>query len=365
MNSIGTLYRLTTFGESHGPAIGGIIDGFPPGVEVDIDAIQSELDARRPGRGAVGTSARKESDKVYVLSGIFEGKSLGTPIGFIIPNTDARSEDYDNLRDVFRPSHADFTYQMKYGIRDHRGGGRASARETACRVVAGAFARQLLAREGIMVYAYTSSIGNVGIGPDLTDFDINYISESPVRCPSPSTSQEMVELLRQTASAGDTVGGIVTCFITGVPAGLGEPVFDRLESMLARAMLSIPAAKGFDYGSGFMAAQSNGSEQADYFVTTSDGVISTLPNFSGGIQGGISNGMPIIFRVPFKPAATMMRPLECMDRYGREVTVEPRGRHDVCVVPRAVAVVEAMACMTLLDAYMLDSTMLTPPSPPN
>lgn len=365
MNSFGKLYRLTTFGESHGPAIGGIIEGFPPGIKVLQEAIQRELDSRRPGQGLPGSSARRESDTVHILSGIFEGKSLGTPIGFIIPNNDARSGDYDELRDVFRPSHADFTYQMKYGIRDHRGGGRASARETACRVVAGALARQVLAREGIAVYAYTSSIGNVTIGPDLTDFDIEYISKSPVRCPSPSTSEEMVRLLKVTAEAGDTVGGVVTCFVTGVPAGLGEPVFDKLEAMLAHAMLSIPAAKGFDYGSGFASAQGNGSEQSDFFVTTEDGTISTLPNFSGGIQGGISNGMPIIFRVPFKPAATMMRPLECMDRYGRPVTVEPRGRHDVCVVPRAVPVVEAMACMTLLDAYMQDSTMLPPASPPN
>lgn len=365
MNSFGKLYRLTTFGESHGPAIGGIIEGFPPGIEVDIAEIQKELDARRPGQGVVGISSRREWDRVHILSGIFEGKSLGTPIGFVIPNRDARSDDYENLRDLFRPSHADFTYQMKYGIRDHRGGGRASARETACRVVAGAFARQVLAREGIAVYGYTSSIGNLSIGPDLSDFDIATVADSPVRCPSPSTSEEMVRLLRDTAAAGDTVGGVVTCFVTGVPAGLGEPVFDKLEAMLAHAMLSIPAAKGFDFGAGFSAAQANGSEQSDIFVSMEDGTIQTLPNYSGGIQGGISNGMPVIFRVPFKPAATMMRPLDCMDRYGREVTVEPRGRHDVCVVPRAVPVVEAMTCMTLLDAYMQDSTMLTPASPPN
>ena len=365
MNSIGKLFRLTTFGESHGPAIGGIVEGFPPGLEVDIEQIQRELDRRRPGQDLPGGSMRQETDRVQILSGIYEGRSLGTPIGFIIPNRDARSEDYEHLRDVFRPSHADFTYQMKYGIRDHRGGGRASARETACRVVAGALARQVLMREGLMVYAYTSSIGSVSIGPDLTDFDISHVSESPVRCPSPSTSDEMEKLLRDTALAGDTVGGTVTCFVTGVPAGLGEPVFDKLQAMLAHAMLSIPAAKGFDYGSGFAAAESKGSEQADYFVVNEDGSMATLPNFSGGIQGGISNGMPLIFRVPFKPAATMMRPLECMDRYGREVTIEPRGRHDVCVVPRAVPVVEAMTCITLLDAYLQDSSMLTPPAPQN
>lgn len=365
MNSIGKLYRLTTFGESHGPAIGGIIEGFPSGFEVDTELIQKELDARRPGTGIPGGSARQETDRVQILSGIFEGKSLGTPIGFIIPNKDARSEDYEELRDVYRPSHADFTYQMKYGIRDHRGGGRASARETACRVVAGAFARQVLAREGIMVYAYTSSIGEIGIGPDLEDFDIGYIEKSSVRCPSPSTTLEMEKLLKKTAAAGDTVGGMVTCFITGVPAGLGEPVFDRLEAMFAHAMLSIPAARGFDYGSGFGAASAVGSEHTDYFVTTEDGNISTLPNYSGGIQGGISNGMPIIFRVPFKPAATMMRELNCMDKFGRSAIIHPKGRHDVCVVPRAVAVVEAMACMTLMDAYLQDSTMLTPPNPVN
>lgn len=365
MNSIGKLYRLTTFGESHGIAIGGVIDGFPAGFPIDVEKVQAELDARRPGTGAPGASARREKDRVYLLSGIFEGRSLGTPIGFIIPNTDARSSDYEELRDVFRPSHADFTYQMKYGIRDHRGGGRASARETACRVVAGALARQVLAREGITVYAYTSSIGSVMVGPDLSDFDISNISESPVRCPSPSTSEAMVRLLAETAAAGDTVGGMVTCFVTGVPAGLGEPVFDKLQAMLAHAMMGIPAAKGFDYGSGFASAHSLGSESADRFVTSGGGIISTIPNFSGGIQGGISNGMPMIFRVAFKPAATMMRPLQCMDKLGREVTVEPRGRHDVCVVPRAVAVVEAMTCMTLLDAYMQDATMLTPPAPLN
>lgn len=364
-NTIGTLYRLTTFGESHGPAIGGIIDGFPPGFEVDSQMIQHELDMRHPGGFTAGSSTRKETDKLQILSGIFEGKSLGTPIGFIIPNTDARSQDYDQLRDLFRPSHADFTYQMKYGIRDHRGGGRASARETACRVVAGAFARQVLAHERINVCAYTSQIGDVTIGSDLSDFDIETISESPVRCPSPSTAEKMIQLIADTAAAGDTVGGVVTCFITGVPAGLGEPVFDKLEAMLAHAMLSIPAARGFDFGAGFAAPQTPGSASIDRFVTGPDGSIITMPNYSGGIQGGISNGMPIIFRVPFKPAATMMRPMECIDKLGNNVTIQPKGRHDVCVVPRAVPVVEAMACMTLLDAYMQDATMLTPKSPVN
>lgn len=366
MNTTGTLYRLTTFGESHGPAIGGVIDGFPPGIEVDLDAVQAELRARRPGAGLAGSSSRREEDWLIILSGIFEGKSLGTPIGFMIPNTDQRPGDYEHLRDVYRPSHADFTYQMKYGIRDHRGGGRASARETACRVVGGAFARQLLAREGINVCAYTSQIGEVGIGPDLSDFDVANIAKSPVRCPSPSAGERMQRLVEETAAKQDTVGGMVTCFISGVPVGLGEPVFDKLQAMLAKAMLSIPAAKGFDYGVGFSAMLSTGSESADYFVTSEDdGTVSTMPNFSGGIQGGISNGMPIIFRVPFKPAATMMRETEGMDRMFNHVKIKPRGRHDVCVVPRAVPVVEAMACMTLLDAYMLDATMLTPPSPLN
>lgn len=365
MNSIGKLYRLTSFGESHGPAIGGIIEGLPPGFAVDLDLVQQELAARRPGGSTAGSSRRQEADTLHVLSGIFEGKTLGTPVGFIIPNTDARSADYDELRDLFRPSHADFTYQMKYGIRDHRGGGRASARETACRVVAGAFARQVLAREGILVYAYTSSIGDITIGPDLADFDIATIGDSPVRCPSPSTSLRMQRLIEETGASGDTLGGIVTCFVSGVPAGLGEPVFDKLQAMLAHAMLSIPAARGFDFGAGFASSLSTGSESADRFITDENGTIATMPNFSGGIQGGISNGMPIIFRVPFKAAATMMRPLECIDKLGNKVVVQPRGRHDVCVVPRAVPVVEAMACMTLLDAYLQDATMLTPEAPAN
>lgn len=366
MNSIGRLYRLTTFGESHGPAIGGIIDGFPPGIEVDLEAVQAELFARRPGGGLAGSSKRAEQDKLIILSGIYEGKSLGTPIGFMIPNTDSKSEDYDHLRNAYRPSHADFTYQIKYGIRDHRGGGRASARETACRVVGGAFARQVLAREGISVCAYTSQIGNICIGPDLGDFDIANIASSPVKCPSPSAGEQMQKLIEETAANRDTIGGMVTCFISGVPAGLGEPVFDKLQAMLAQAMLSIPAAKGFDYGVGFSAMLSTGSESTDYFIVSDDaGTIGTMPNFSGGIQGGISNGMPIIMRIPFKPAATLMRETEGLDNMLNHVRINPRGRHDVCVVPRAVAVVEAMACMTILDAYMLDSAMLTPPSPLN
>lgn len=363
MNSFGRLYRVTTFGESHGPAIGGVIDGFPPGIELDLEAVQRELDRRKPGSGT-GASKRREEDRVQFLSGIFEGKSLGTPIGFIIPNTDARSDDYARMRDIYRPSHADFTYQAKYGIRDYRGGGRASARETACRVVAGALARQALRREGISVSAFTSQIGQVSIDSS-TRLSFSEVYRNPMRCPSMELAERMEEYLKSVAAEGDTVGGCVQCVVQGLPVGLGEPVYGKLQSMLAAAMLSIPAVKGFEYGAGFGITCMKGSQATDLFTVSAEGSISTRTNWSGGIQGGISNGLPVIMNVGFKPAATMMRDMECIDRFGSEVKLNPGGRHDVCVVPRAVPVVEAMACCVILDAYMLDATMLTPPDPLN
>jgi chorismate synthase len=365
MNSFGKIFTLTTFGESHGPAIGGVIDGLPANMELSLPDVQRELNRRRPGRvktegeGADGEvaaigSARKEPDAVEFLSGIFEGKTLGTPIGFVIRNSDAHSADYEALRDLFRPSHADYTYQAKYGVRDYRGGGRASARETACRVVAGALARQCLAREGITVSAYTSQIGGIKIDDTAPDFSLSTTYAAATRCPSPAGDEQMRRLLARVAAEGDTIGGCVSCVVNGVPAGVGSPLYDKLQAQLAAAMLSIPAAKGFDYGLGFRFAESRGSEVADLFKPShkADGPLQTATNFSGGIQGGIANGMPIYFRVAFKPAATMMRPLTCSTSRGECVTLNVGGRHDVCVVPIAVPVVEAMACITLLDALL-------------
>lgn len=332
MNTFGTLFRFTDFGESHGTAIGGVIDGMPAGFAVDLDAVQAELDRRRPGQSSL-TTQRKEADRITVLSGIYEGRTLGTPIGFTIANSDQHSSDYENMRHVFRPGHADFTYAAKYGHRDHRGGGRASARETAVRVAAGAFARQVLAAQGITVSARAAAIGGVNL---LT---------------APQGTAE--KLIEEAKFAGDTLGGIVACSIKGVPAGLGEPIFGKLQTMLASAMMSINAAHGFDYGDGFDMAARRGSEVIDNFIPDGNGGITTAANHSGGIQGGISNGAEITFRVAFKPIATMMRPVDTVDDCGQPATLQVRGRHDVCVVPRAVPVVEAMAAVTVLDALML------------
>lgn len=341
--------RLTTFGESHGSAIGGILDGVPSGFDIDPVAIQSALNRRRPGGSASG-SRRKENDEAQILSGIYKGKTLGTPIGFIIANNDARESDYDQLKDAYRPNHADFTYEAKYGIRDHRGGGRASARETACRVCAGAIAEQILSRFGIKVIAYTCRIGDITYMADR-ELAAEDIYASKVRCPDHATSLRMERLIQDLQTQADTIGGAVSCHIYGVPAGLGEPVFDKLQARLATAMMSIPAAKGFEYGQGFEAATSRGSEVADLFVP---GIpIATRTNFSGGIQGGISNGNDIHLRVAFKPAPTLLRPIQTVNRNGNPVTVNMTGRHDPCVVPRAVPVVQAMACLVLLDALLL------------
>ena len=352
MNTFGEIFRLTTFGESHGPAIGGVIDGMPAGISIDLGVVQHELDRRRPGQSAL-TTPRKESDRVEILSGLFEGKTTGTPIGFIIRNENQHSADYDNLCDVFRPSHADYTYYKKYGIRDHRGGGRASARETAARCVAGAFAKIALQTQGISVKAYTSQVGGIALPGTYKDYDLNAIESNAVRCPDAAIAEKMADLIKSVKAEGDTIGGIITGVITGVPVGVGEPVFGKLHAALGAAMLSINAAKGFDYGSGFEGVAQRGSEQNDLFVADGEGHVHTLTNNSGGIQGGISNGEDIYFRVAFKPVATLLREQATIDKDGHAATIKARGRHDACVLPRAVPVVESMAAMTVLDYLLL------------
>lgn len=343
-STFGTLFKLTTFGESHGEAIGGIIDGVPANIELDIEGIQAELNRRKPGQSAI-VSERKETDAVRVLSGMFDGKTTGAPIGFIVKNEDQKSEDYNHLEGVFRPSHADFSYDKKYGIRDHRGGGRSSARETVCRVVGGAIARQILANLGIEIIGYVDQIGPIKLGVDI---DYNLIEENAVRCPNAEVALRMEKLIREVKSVGDSIGGCVKCVIKNVPAGLGEPVFDKLHAELGKAMLSINAVKGFEVGSGFSAAEMIGSEHNDLF--NEDG--STRSNDSGGVQGGISNGMPIEFRVAFKPVATILREQETLNAKGELIQMQGKGRHDPCVVPRAVPIVEAMAALTILDFYL-------------
>ena len=354
MNTFGELFRLTTFGESHGPGVGGVIDGMPPGVEVDLDFIQHELDRRRPGQSAL-TTARKEGDKVEILSGVFEGKTTGCPIGFLVRNENQHSNDYDNLRNLFRPSHADFTYFKKYGLRDHRGGGRTSARETVARVVGGAFAKLALRRLGISITAYTSQVGHIALSGTYADLDLSLVESNPVRCPDEKVAEEMAKLIAEVKAEGDTIGGIISCVVKGCPPGLGEPVFGKLHARLGAAMLSINAVKGFEYGAGFAGVTQRGSEQNDVFVRRSDGSIGTLTNRSGGIQGGISNGEDIYFRVAFKPVATLLREQQTVDIAGNAVSVKARGRHDPCVLPRAVPIVEAMTSMVLLDSYMFYS----------
>ena len=354
-NSFGNIFRLTSFGESHGAAIGGIIDGMPAGIAIDLDAVQRELDRRRPGQSAIVT-ARNEKDRVRILSGIFEGVTTGTSIGFIIENENQHSADYGNIKDAFRPSHADYTYTTKYGLRDYRGSGRSSARETAARVVAGAFARQALAQLGIDLYAYTSQVGEIALSRDYRLYSRDAIDTNAVRCPDATKAAEMEQLIKQVKGEGDTIGGIITGVITGVPVGLGEPVFGKLHAMLGAAMLSINAVKGFEYGDGFDFATRRGSEVNDAFVTDDAGHVSTATNHSGGIQGGISNGEDIIFRVAFKPVATLLRDVNTIDKDGNSITLKARGRHDPCVLPRAVPIVEAMAAMVILDAYLLNKT---------
>lgn len=353
MNTFGNLFRLTTFGESHGAGIGGVIDGFPAGIAIDLDFIQSELARRRPGQSAL-TTPRKENDTVELLSGIFEGRSTGTPIGFLVRNENQHSNDYDNQLNAFRPSHADYTYHVKYGLRDHRGGGRSSARETTCRVVGGAFAKLALRQVGIDVVAYTSQVGGITLDADYKRYDLSLIEQNAVRCPDPEKAAEMAQLIMDVKAVGDTIGGVITCVVKGCPVGLGEPVYRKLHAALGGAMLSINAVKGFEYGAGFAGVAARGSELNDAFLPDGRGGITTRTNNSGGIQGGISNGQDIYFRVAFKPVATLLREQDTVDVQGNPVVLKARGRHDACVLPRAVPIVEAMAAMTLLDFYLLD-----------
>jgi len=345
-NSFGQLFKLSTFGESHGQAIGGIIDGCPAGLKIDFDFIQNELDRRRPGQSHI-TTQRKESDKVQFLSGILDEKTTGTPIGFIILNENQKSKEYDHLKDVYRPSHADFTYDAKYGIRDHRGGGRSSARETACRIVGGAIAKLFLKQNNISVTAFVSGVKDVKLNEHYSRLDLTKTESNIVRCPDDATAAKMIALIEETRKKGDTVGGIVSCVIKGTPAGLGEPVFDKLHADIGKAMLSINAVKGFEYGAGFDAVNVNGSELNDIFRGGKE--ISTKTNNSGGIQGGISNGQDIYFNVAFKPVATVMQTQKSVNAKGEEVDLEGKGRHDPCVLPRAVPIVESMVALVLAD----------------
>ncbi|MDD3004132.1 chorismate synthase [Flavobacterium sp.] len=349
-NSFGNLLKLTSFGESHGEALGGIIDGCPSGITLDLEAIQTEMNRRKPGQSSIVTQ-RKEEDEVQFLSGIFEGKTTGTPIAFLIKNNNEKSTDYSHIKDVYRPSHADFVYDKKYGFRDFRGGGRSSARETVSRVVAGAIAKQIIPE--IKINAFVSSVGEIFIDKPYQDLDFSKTESNPVRCPDEKTAQKMEEYIKQIRKEGDSVGGTVTCVIQNVPIGLGEPVFDKLHAELGKAMLSINAVKGFEYGSGFCGAKMKGSEHNDLF--NPDGT--TKSNLSGGIQGGISNGMDIYFRVAFKPVATIMQTQETIDNQGNVVQMQGKGRHDPCVVPRAVPIVEAMAALVIADFYLLNKVL--------
>ena len=354
MNTFGNIYRLTSFGESHGPGIGGVIDGCPAGIEIDMQFIQQELDRRKPGQSRI-TTPRKEEDEVQFLSGIYEGKTTGTPIGFIIWNKNQHSSDYDNMKSVYRPSHADYTYQTKYGIRDPRGGGRSSARETIARCVAGAIAKLVLHQKGIHIQAFTSQVGPLKLEKPYTEYDLNLTEENAVRCPDPVKAEEMETLIAEIKSKGDTIGGVITCIAKGVPVGLGEPVFGKLHAALGHAMLTINAVKGFEYGDGFEAAYFRGSERNDRFFND-NGHINTHTNHSGGIQGGISNGQDIYFRVAFKSVATILMEQETVTMEGEETILKARGRHDPCVLPRAVPIVESMTAMTLLDYMLIQKT---------
>ena len=349
-NTIGKLFTFTSFGESHGKGIGGIIDGCPAGIDMDETFIQNELNRRKPGQSSIATP-RKEDDKVEFLSGVFEGKTTGTPIAFVIWNQNQHSTDYDHLKEVYRPSHADFTYQQKYGIRDHRGGGRSSARETAARVVAGAVAKLVLKTKGVEITAYTSQVGHIAMTQTVDTVDLTLTESNIVRCPQQEVAEQMIEYIKELKKSGDSIGGIISCIIKGLPVGLGEPIFDKLQARLAAAMLSINASHGFDYGRGFEGVSLRGSQMNDSFIKTGD-KISTKTNNSGGIQGGISNGQEVYFRVLFKPVATISKKQGTLDIHTNAVELEAKGRHDPCVLPRAVPIVEAMAAITLLDLYL-------------
>lgn len=353
-NTFGNLFTLTSFGESHGTAVGGVVDGMPAGVEIDLDFIQKELNRRRPGQSKLTTS-RKEPDQVELLSGVFEGKSTGAPIGFIVKNTNQHSKDYDNMRELFRPSHADYTYFKKFGIRDHRGGGRSSARITIARCVGGALAKLALRQLGIEIKAYTSQVGPIKLEKDYRKYDLDLIEQTAVRCPDKEKAAEMEALIDEVKTAGDTIGGVITGIIKGCPVGLGEPEFYKLHAQLGAAMLGINAAKGFEYGEGFDNMTARGSEQNDVMIANDSSA--WLSNHSGGIQGGISNGQDIYFRVAFKPVATILQPQNTVDIEGQSTTFKAQGRHDPCVLPRAVPIVEAMAAMVILDYYLLNQTI--------
>lgn len=350
-NSFGKLFKITTFGESHGLALGVIIEGCPAGLKIDEEKIRLEMQRRKPGQSKI-TTQRKEEDEIQILSGVFEGISTGTPIGIVIPNSDQKSKDYSHISDKFRPSHADYTYFEKYGIRDYRGGGRSSARETAARVAAGAIAKQLLATKGVSVQAFVSQVGDLTLEKSYQELDLSKAEENIVRCPDPETAEKMIELIESVRLERDTIGGVVTCVIKNTPVGIGEPVFDRLHAELGKAMLSINAVKGFEYGSGFEGVKMRGSQHNDSFVKEGE-KIHTLTNHSGGIQGGISNGEDIYFRVAFKPVATIMQDQESLNEAGESVIVSGKGRHDPCVVPRAVPIVEAMAALVIVDYILL------------
>lgn len=351
-NSFGKLFKITTFGESHGRGIGVVIDGCPAGITIDWVAVQQQLNRRKPGQSKIVTQ-RKEADEFEILSGLFEGKTTGTPITLFIANTNQKVRDYDHIKDKFRPSHADYTYQKKYGHRDYRGGGRSSARETAARVAAGAIAQQLLAQKGIQIRAYVSQVGPLILEKAYQELDFSQLEQTPVRCPDLELAAQMEDYIKGIKKQGDTTGGVVSCVIEGCPVGLGEPIFDRLHAELGKAMLSINACKGFEYGSGFAGVALKGSEHNDHFELDEAGKIVTHQNYSGGVQGGISNGMPIYFRTAFKPVATIMRDQPSLDIHGQPTTVQGKGRHDPCVVPRAVPIVECMAALVLLDYYLL------------
>lgn len=352
-NSFGSLFRITTFGESHGTALGVVIDGCPSNLQVDLSFLQEELDRRKPGQSSL-TSTRSEPESFEILSGIFEGKTTGTPIAIMIRNKDQRSKDYDALKDVYRPSHADYTYEQKYGIRDHRGSGRASARETVARVIGGAFAKLFLKQHGITIQGYVSQVAHLRVPLPYTQLDLSITESNPVRCPHPDTAQAMIELIERIKKEGDSVGGTVSCVIQGIPPGIGEPVFDKLHADLGKAMLSINACKGFDIGSGFDSILLRGSEHNDAFVSV-NGQIKTLTNHSGGVQGGISNGEDVYFRCAFKPVSTISKPQQTVSTQHQAEVLEVDGRHDPCVLPRAVVIVEAMAALVVADQLLLYS----------
>ncbi|GEO02341.1 chorismate synthase [Adhaeribacter aerolatus] len=347
-NSYGKLFKITTFGESHGLSVGVVVDGCPAGLEITAEEIQQELDRRRPGQSNI-TTQRKEEDEIIILSGLYDNKTTGTPIAMMVNNKNQAGKDYSHLEHAFRPSHADYTYTTKYGLRDHRGGGRSSARETLARVAAGAIASKYLKQQGIQIASYVSAVGNIALKEDYRALDLSLIDSNKIRCPEPETAEAMIKLVEETRKNRDTIGGVITCVIKGVPVGLGEPAFDKLHAELGKAMLSINAVKGFEYGSGFTGTTMYGSQHNDEFYTDEDGKIRTRTNHSGGIQGGISNGEDIYFRVAFKPVATILQPQTSINDAGETITLEGKGRHDPCVLPRAVPIVDAMAALVIVD----------------